>query len=146
MIKICVPGVARPQGSKRPIRLKTGKIILLENNHAELKAWRVMIATLAAEQMTGKQMFEGPLSIDVLFIFTRPKLHYNSKGLLKDSAPMWKTSKPDVDKLIRAVGDSLTGIVYRDDSQIVHGTFAKRFSDKAETQITVTEIGDGFDS
>jgi hypothetical protein len=36
--------------------------------------------------------------------------------------------KPDLDKLVRAVGDALTGILYRDDAQIVSLNASKRFA------------------
>ena len=39
--------------------------------------------------------------------------------MLKENAPVYHCGKPDTDKLIRAIGDSLTGIVVRDDSRFV---------------------------
>ena len=38
--------------------------------------------------------------------------------------------KPDGDKLHRAVGDALTGILYRDDAQIVAGSYRKWYQDE----------------
>lgn len=65
----------------------------------------------------------GPLDLHVAFFFPRPQSHYRTgknAHELKPSAPSWHTSKPDADKLLRAIGDSLTGVVARDDSQFAH--------------------------
>ena len=51
--------------------------------------------------------------------------------LLKDSAPVFKDTAPDLSKLWRAVEDSLTGIVYKDDSQVVQLALQKRWGTRA---------------
>ena len=39
---------------------------------------------------------------------------------------------PDTDKLLRAVGDSLSGVVYEDDSQIIRVLAWKTYADNRE--------------
>jgi Holliday junction resolvase RusA-like endonuclease len=48
------------------------------------------------------------------FYFRRPKT----------SKAMDKTTRPDLDKLCRSIGDSLTGVIFEDDSQVteIHAT------------------------
>lgn len=72
--------------------------------------------------MSGYPPWAGPVSLRACFVFPRPKHHLRTgkrEGEVKENAPGWKTSAPDLDKLVRALGDALTGIVYRDDAQIV---------------------------
>ena len=55
------------------------------------------------------------------FMFARPKSHYGTGANareIKRSAPAYKSTRPDLDKLVRAVLDSLTGIVFVEDSQV----------------------------
>jgi Holliday junction resolvase RusA-like endonuclease len=40
----------------------------------------------------------------------------------------WHVSKPDIDKLLRAVLDPLTGIVMVDDSRVAYVTASKRYA------------------
>ena len=43
----------------------------------------------------------------------------NKQLILKDDAPFYKSSKADLDNLVKFVCDALNGIFYKDDSQIV---------------------------
>lgn len=60
----------------------------------------------------------GPVSVELVFRFARPKGHFNTKGQLKPSAPMHVIVKPDIDKIERSVLDGLTGVLFKDDSQV----------------------------
>lgn len=119
MIEFTVAGVPAPQGSKT--RTKWGGV--REDNPAT-RPWRQAVAWEATATMRplNMQPLTGPLELQVLFVFPRPKHHYRTgrhAGMLKPSAPIYCTTKPDVDKLIRAVADGMSGIVYRDDCQLV---------------------------
>lgn len=50
-------------------------------------------------------------------------------------------TKPDADKLARAVWDALKGIIYADDSQVVRLTLAKDYGDAPGVIIQVWELG-----
>jgi Holliday junction resolvase RusA-like endonuclease len=72
--------------------------------------------------MSGYPPWVGPVTLRAVFIFPRPKTHFGTgrnAERVKESAPGWKTTAPDLDKLVRALGDALTGVVFRDDAQIV---------------------------
>jgi Holliday junction resolvase RusA-like endonuclease len=114
-ISFTVPGVPAPQGSK--VRTKWG---VREDNPAT-RPWRTSVAWEATAAMQEVDPLVGPLFLDVTFCFPRPKSHFGTgknADVLKDNAPIYHVAKPDCDKLVRAIGDSLTGIVYRDDSQL----------------------------
>ena len=65
-----------------------------------------------------------PVAMRVTFQFARPLAHLRpintkrSSPELREDAPLTVTKKPDLDKLLRAVNDALTGRLYADDSQI----------------------------
>jgi Holliday junction resolvase RusA-like endonuclease len=50
------------------------------------------------------------------------------------------TVPPDLDKLIRAVLDGLTGVAYKDDGQVVKITAVKIYGQKLGVQIGIMEI------
>jgi Holliday junction resolvase RusA-like endonuclease len=73
----------------------------------------------------------SPVSLTATFRFPRPANHYGTgrnRGCLKPTAPDWKTTKPDLDKVLRSVGDSLeqAGLI-AGDQQIVGINAQKRY-------------------
>jgi Holliday junction resolvase RusA-like endonuclease len=89
--------------------------------------------------MKGRSLYQGPLQLTVLFYVPRPKSHYGVKGQLK-SAPRYPTVRPDVTKLVRPLEDSLTGIVWRDDAQVVRQLAEKRYGEPARAEVRVTVL------
>jgi Holliday junction resolvase RusA-like endonuclease len=53
---------------------------------------------------------------------------------------MHKTTKPDVDKLMRAVFDALSGVVFEDDAQVVEGSFKKAFGSPARMDVRIETL------
>lgn len=124
MIELTIAGVPAPQGSK--VRTKWG----VREDNPNTKPWRTAVAAEAIDVMNGAQPLAGPLELSALFYFPRPKSHYRTgkhADQLKDSAPDYCATKPDADKLLRAIGDALTGIVCRDDAQFVRITARKLY-------------------
>ena len=68
----------------------------------------------------------------ITFMFNRPKAHYNTKGELKPKAPFYKSTKPDLDKLCRSTLDGITGVLIKDDSQVVNLICNKVYANKGE--------------
>jgi crossover junction endodeoxyribonuclease RusA len=120
-ITFTVEGMApKPQGSKRSV----GNGVMIESCK-ELKPWRYLVTQAAIA--TGAPMIRGPVSMSVVFLFHRPKGHYGAKGL-KPSAPRFHCVKPDGDKLLRSLSDSLTGVLFEDDARIVSIASQKRYT------------------
>lgn len=87
---------------------------------------------------------EEAMLLSVVFVFARPKNHFRTNGELKPSAPKHCTGRiGDVSKLIRAVEDAMTGIVYNDDAQIISLIATRRYATATESPcaiITVTAL------
>jgi crossover junction endodeoxyribonuclease RusA len=112
-IEFFAHGLPVAQGSKNPWGGESAK---------GLKPWRNDIRSAADAAMDGEGLILSPVLVRMTFVFPRPKSHYGTgknAGVLKTRAPLHRASAPDLDKLIRAVGDALTGVVFRDDAQIV---------------------------
>lgn len=144
-LQFIVYGEPKPQGSKKVVPIiKNGKPVMKNghpltravNDNPKLAQWRQEIAQVAREafvKVTGKiepALLDGPLYLAVTFRRPRPKGHYGTgrnAGKLKPSAPRFPTTRPDTVKLVRAVEDALTGVVWKDDSQIVHHLLFKEW-------------------
>ena len=67
-------------------------------------------------------LLTGPLDFLCTFIFKRPQ---NITWKTKPMPRRWHTSTPDFDNLAKAVSDSLTGILWKNDSYIARSTVEK---------------------
>jgi crossover junction endodeoxyribonuclease RusA len=127
-MRLVVLGLPVPQGSKsaHPFRRKDGSLGVAVHEGgkaARLKDWRRAIADAARAWMAENGLespADGPLALVATFYLPRPS-----------SAPkrlVYPAKKPDCSKLIRAVEDAMTGIVYTDDARIVDLRVYKRFA------------------
>lgn len=94
----------------------------------KLHRWRNKISK-AARAEWGDDMTYHPVTLALVFYRARPLSHY--QGLAFDVRPRYVTdvpdTSPDLDKLVRAVMDALTDVVYVDDSQVVEIGATKRY-------------------
>lgn len=94
--------------------------------------WRASIGRMATLTRPRDWETNGLFILSALFYMPRPKLHFNTKGELKQNAPLFHSAKGDVDKLLRACGDALTKICYDDDALIVAASSMKLFCDPSD--------------
>ena len=136
-LSFTVHGTPAPQGSKT----NTPWGGMREANPATMP-WRQAVAHAALAARRTAPMLTGPVAIHADFSFRRPKHHYRSgrfAGMLKPGAPVYCETPPDADKLARAIGDALSGVLFRDDSQVVCWMITKRYGVPC-AEITVAEI------
>ncbi len=100
-------GEPKTQGSKTMGVTKSGRRFMREDGGVPLKRWRKSVSDAASLYMRDKSPEPGPLALDLTFYLRPPKAYRKLPHV-----------RPDLDKLARAVGDALTGIVYKDDGQI----------------------------
>lgn len=121
-------GLPVAQGSQTYGVANNGRAYGRYMNAAKLNGWRRQISEAAWLATNGVQM-RGPVEVRAMFYFDRPKSHYRSNGETKPDALAYVIKKPDLDKLIRAVGDALTDSIIEDDAHIVHWTCGKYWAD-----------------
>jgi Holliday junction resolvase RusA-like endonuclease len=118
---------------------KAGRAIIADAC-AKSKDWRAVVAYGAREAMNGQPLTDEALCVQMTFHIVRPKSHYRTgknSHLLKDDAPKFPTSKPDVLKLARSTEDAMTGIVWKDDSATVTLTLKKRYAESPGVTIFI---------
>lgn len=127
--KLVVYGLAIPGGSKVALQSQgQRRPFVVDSNRQRVQPWRQEVAGSARKLMELRHPFEGPLSLQVEFFLPRPKGHFGARGL-RPSAPRFPTSRPDTTKLLRPVEDALTGILWRDDAQIVEQHVRKLYGE-----------------
>ncbi len=111
-----------PQGSKNPWGGEA---------NPNTKPWREALASEGSRVMqeAGYPLFDGPLKVTATLYFPRPAMHYRANGQLKPTAPRFKHSAPDLDKLQRAIGDAMTNAVIKDDARIAWWDVRKVYVD-----------------
>lgn len=113
MIEFRVYGTPAPQGSKTAF-VRGGRAVVVDGSSSsgrqKLSSWRSEVAREAQNIATG-ELLEGPIGVEINFVMPKPKSAPKSK--------LFCDKKPDIDKLVRSTFDSMTGVLYRDDSQIV---------------------------
>lgn len=108
-VSFFVAGVPIPQGAASAF-IHGNRAIVTTTKKKGLTAWRGDIRTEAQRHIT--ELFEGPIAVELDFIMPRPK------SMAKRNRRPWNTKAPDIDKLLRASLDAMTGVVFRDDASV----------------------------
>lgn len=145
MISFSVPGEPVPQGGMTAF-VVGGRARVAHKNPQNLGDYRARIA-MAAKQ-AGAYELSGPIAATVTFVLPRPKAHFGSgrnAGVLKSRAPRWHSgSRPDIDKVLRALLDGITGVCCRDDGQIAMVSMAKLYTSELHpspcTEVALTQL------
>jgi Holliday junction resolvase RusA-like endonuclease len=105
----CVPW-ARAAGGKTGHRFTPAK-------QARYMAALKLICQAA---MKGAPPLEGPVSLEIMAHYAWPK---------KRQPGAWRGSRPDLDNIMKLVGDALNGVAWIDDAQIAAVVLRKLYSD-----------------
>lgn len=142
-VTFTVLGRPQPAGSKKGfVNPKTGRVIITDDAKKS-RPWKSVCSGDAHVAMAGRVLLDGPLGFKVTFYVQRPKSHFGTgrnARTLKDSAPAYPAVKPDTTKLVRAIEDALTGIVWRDDAQVVTQVAFKRYGEPERAEVTVWNV------
>jgi crossover junction endodeoxyribonuclease RusA len=124
----CTP---QPQGSARAF-IRNGRANITSDNK-KLKPFRSEVTSCAIDAMQGHMMFakHAPVKLYITFLFRKPESVSKKRT--------FPVVKPDLDKLLRATLDALTGVVFHDDAQVVEVVTSKIYSPIEGVNITATE-------
>lgn len=140
VVSFFAEGVAAPEGSHRYVGYRGGRPVVAHDN-PRLAGWRTIVARAAndAARAAGwAPQYDGPVAVQAHFYLPRPK---------RPRFPDHAATKPDLDKLARAVGDALAapGGILLEDSRIVTWVLTKRWASDGQTpgvHVAVTAIDD----
>jgi Holliday junction resolvase RusA-like endonuclease len=138
-LSFVVLGEPTPEGSTRAFYIKAlDRTVTTHQNKKGLEAWRNRVATEAQRALEGKDWKcdgASAYSVNVDFVLSRPPS-------VPEHRRVHPIVKPDIDKLVRAVNDALTSILFVDDCQVVSMTMTKDYCDerRAGAYITVSRF------
>jgi Holliday junction resolvase RusA-like endonuclease len=116
-------GEPEPKGNMKGF--PRGRHVIITDGNKNLKGWEQAVRYEAQRYVEehGLSCADAKTTAVVLhveFSFQKPKS--TAKSIVV------KTTRPDLDKLIRAIGDALKGIIYDDDGQINMIVAEKKFA------------------
>jgi Holliday junction resolvase RusA-like endonuclease len=134
VIVVHIPGEIRGKGRPRFSR-KSGRAYTPERT-ATAEAW---VRSRAADAHTGAPL-DGPVSIRLEVGVAVPASWSKRKRADALAGAAWPTGKPDLDNVLKLVGDACNGILWADDKQIVRAEVSRRYVEAPAAVLTVAEV------
>lgn len=125
-----------PQGSARAF-VRNGRAHVTSDN-AKLKPFRSEVTRCAMAALVEKDVSlpmagkHSPVAVSLDFYFAKPASAPKKRG--------FPVVKPDLDKLIRSCLDSLTGVAFADDAQVVATTARKHYGSPECVVVIVADV------
>ena len=116
-----------PVAKGRPRVTRIGAFTPTKTKNAEHR-----IAEQVAREYNGG-IKEGPLMLILTVCLLKPASRPKKK-------PCYPVTRPDLDNYLKLVQDSLNGIVWKDDSQIIACTVVKKYSGAQGFELKVYEV------
>ena len=119
-----VRGRPVPQGSMKFVRPG----VMIHSRSQDLALWRADIARNA--ELFGFKPIASAVKVELDFVMSKPK----------SAKRAFPSVKPDLDKLIRAVLDGLTGVAFEGDSQVILIQSSKTYGENQGVWIRIEQI------
>lgn len=132
MIKFTIPG--KPKGKGRP--RFTGKRTYTPKATAD---YEKMIRCEYVRQAGKRDPIEGPVKAVISCYYQIPKSDNKAKRKAKVVGEIPATGKPDLDNVAKAVLDSLNGLAFEDDSQVVSLLVTKQYAEVGRIDVSIQE-------
>ena len=116
-VKFTVPGKPIAQPRQRHRVVKAGPATYVQNYtpaKSAISEYKASVKAAAIEVQ--EKPLNGPLGVHLVCVFKRPS---NVVWKTKPMTRLHHSKKPDLDNIAKAVLDSLNGIIYYDDAQVV---------------------------
>lgn len=137
--QVCIYG--EPQGKGRP-RFSTVCGHAKTRTPDQTVIYENLVKTEYRNQSGVRFPDDAMLDVRVMAYYTIPKSISKKKRQAMLDHKVRPTKKPDFDNIGKAICDSLNGIAYRDDAQIVDAQVRKFYSDTPRVVVIITDIPD----
>lgn len=104
---------------------------------AKTVSCEALVREVGRKAMVDAPPLEGALHMSLTIYITRP-VSWLKRQVAEKPIPV---GKPDLDNIVKLIGDALNGVCYWDDSQIASMQVQRHFSDDGEhCDVTIREI------
>ena len=131
-----IPGKA--QAKQRP-RMGRSGIVYTPKETLVYENYVKMCYSDYAKQF-GWLPYENQVRAEIEVLVAVPKSDSKTKKKAKIEGMIRPAVKPDCDNLAKSILDSLNGLAYRDDKQVVELVVKKYYAENAEVKIKLTEV------
>lgn len=131
-----IPGEACAQGRPRFTTFGGHVHAYDPEKSKNYKAFVKLIAKDEAEKQDWKYN-ELPLKIKVRALIEVPASKSKKFRAAALDGLEYPTKKPDVDNLFKTITDAMSGIIYKDDKQIIVADVSKRYSEQAGVEVLI---------
>lgn len=134
MLSFTVPGVIR--GKQRAGRKRLADGSVMSFNPKATASNEKLIRDYAVIQMRRRGPFEGAMRLSINIWKVPPK----SWSRKRRASAKYATGKPDIDNVVKLVGDALNKIAWLDDSQISDLIVVRRYGEVERTCIVIEPL------
>lgn len=132
-------GVPLTKGNHRAIRVKGMKFPVITETNRNVASWQQLVAEGASHAMQQRApehraLFDSAVRVTIAFYMPRPK-KFSKRGVF-----VHHLTKPDIDRLERAILDALTAVAFHDDKQVtevIKGKYYAGVNSPARVDIAV---------
>ena len=112
-----VYGVPMTKGNHRALRVKGMKFPIVTETNRNVASWQQLVAegasrTIAQLPEAERVLLDAGVRLTIAYYLPRPK-KFSKRGVF-----VHHLTKPDLDRLERAILDALTAVAYHDDKQV----------------------------
>ncbi len=134
-IEFNIPG--KVQAKQRP--RFNGKFAYTPKETIAYENW---VKTCYLEKHRDVKPLENPLKVKIIAYYEVPKSASKKKKLQMLHNEIFPTVKPDTDNIAKSILDSLNGIAFLDDKQVVKLEVEKYYGSSACAAVSIEEVDD----
>lgn len=132
-----------PQGKGRPRFTRTGNFVRTYTPEKTV-SYENLVKLEYERQCSGKRFEDTDiLDLRIYAFYGIPKSASKKKRAMMIDRQIRPSKKPDMDNVVKIVADSLNGIAYRDDTQIVDTIVRKFYSEQPRVLVVIQDIKAG---
>ena len=131
-----IPG--KVQAKQRPRFSKSGIVYTPKETRVYEKFVRACYSDYANQYKW--EPYDGQLRAEVEVFIQVPKSDSKLKKQAKIIGEIRPTIKPDCDNLAKSILDSLNGLAYQDDRQIIELSVKKFYAEQSEVRVKLMEV------
>ncbi len=137
-IRITVPGEPGAKGSVRAC-VVGGSARTYKDAKTRKAMDRIQDAAVRAMEDAGANPLQGPVAVTLRAYRAKGRPASKVGKQRAEDGLVRPVTKPDVDNYSKAALDSMNGVCYRDDAQVVRLVVEKWYSERPRTEIEVEE-------